>query len=94
MADIEERVDKLEEKVAQLEKEITTSLGEIKQSLVEIKGYVQGGDNLVNEKIKNHDEKIKHLEDNQSKFIWAIVLEFLALIGGAIKFYLMSGGGH
>lgn len=93
MADIEERVAKLEEKHAKLEKEITSSFGEIKEALAEIKGYVQGGDKLVDEKIRNHEEKIKSLENNQSKFIWAIILEFLGLIFGAIKFYLMSGGG-
>lgn len=94
MADIEIRMDKLEDKVSQLEKEISTSLGYIKEELVEIKGYVQGGDKLVDEKIRNHEEKIKNLENNQSKFIWAIILEFLGLIFGAIKFYLMSGGGN
>lgn len=94
MADIEIRMDKLEDKVSQLEKEITTSLGYIKEELVEIKGYVQGGDKLVDEKIRNHEEKIKSLENNQSKFVWAIILEFLGLIFGAIKFYLMSSGGN
>lgn len=92
MADLEQRVDKLEEKVAEMEREITASLGDIKNDLIEIKGYVRGGDELVNEKIKNHEEKIKKLEENQSKFIWAIIGEALALLGGAVKFYLMSGG--
>lgn len=93
MADIEIRVDKLEEKVVNMEKMMTSSLGDIKKDLVEIKGYVQGGDRLVDEKIRHLEEKVKNLEGNQSKFVWTIVLEFLALAFAGIKYYIMVSGG-
>ena len=92
MADLEQRVDKLEEKVAEMEKEITSSLGDIKNDLVEIKSYVKGGDDLVNEKLKNHEEKIRNLEAIVSKIAWTIVLAVAGVIGEAIFFYIRTGG--
>lgn len=91
MADLETRVDKLEEKVEQLEKDINDSLGDIKTDLTEIKGLMTK-DSSVNElKINNNSDRIKKLEDNQSKLVWAIILEVLGLVGSAVLFYIKTG---
>lgn len=93
MADIEQRVDKLEEKVDQLEKDINSSLGDIKGELVEIKGLVQKDTSVSELKIDRNTERIRRLEDNQTKVVWVIIGEVVAIVTGAVKFYLMSQGG-
>lgn len=97
MADIEKRVDKLEEKVAQLELNINHSLGDIKTDLTEIKSYVQNNssnndlkNNLIEKDVKNNAERIKKIEDNQSKIVWSIIMSIIGLIGEAILFYIKS----
>lgn len=97
MADIEKRVDKLEEKVAQLELNINSSLGDIKTDLAEIKTYVQSNsnsndlkNNLIEKDVVSNTERIKKLEDNQSKIAWAIIMSVIGLIGEAVLFYLKS----
>ena len=97
MADIEQRVDKLEEKVARLELNINNSLGDIKTDLTEIKTYVQTNssnndlkNNLIEKDVVSNEERIKKLEDNQSKIAWAIIMSVIGLIGEAVLFYLKS----
>lgn len=97
MADIEQRVDKLEEKVARLELNINNSLGDIKTDLTEIKTYVQTNssnndlkNNLIEKDVVSNKERIKKLEDNQSKIAWAIIMSVIGLIGEAVLFYLKS----
>ena len=99
MADLEQRVDKLEEKVRQLEIDINRSLSDIKSSLVEIKATLtdskDSGDlknQLIEQNVVRNTERIKELEGNQNKMVWAIVLEFLALIFAVIRYYLSNGG--
>lgn len=91
MADLETRVDKLEEKVDQLDKAIDKSLSDIKGDLAEIKGLMQKDTSVSELKIENNSNRIKKLEDNQSKLVWAIILEVLGLVGGAVLFYIKSG---
>lgn len=97
MADIEKRVDKLEEKVAQLELNINSSLGEIKNDLTEIKTYVQSNsnsndlkNNLIEKDVINNTERLKKLEENQSKIVWAVIMSVLGVLGEAVLFYLKS----
>ena len=97
MADIEQRVDKLEEKVARLELNINKSLGDIKTDLTEIKTYVQTNssnndlkNNLIEKDVVSNKERIKKLEDNQSKIAWAIIMSVIGLISEAVLFYLKS----
>ena len=97
MADIEQRVDKLEEKVARLELNINNSLGDIKTDLTEIKTYVQTNssnndlkNNLIEKDVVSNKERIKKLEDNQSKIAWAIIMSVIGLISEAVLFYLKS----
>lgn len=97
MADIEQRVDKLEDKVAQLELNINSSLGDIKTDLTEIKTYVQSNsnsndlkNNLIEKDVVNNAERIKKLEENQSKIAWAIIMAVIGIIGEAVLFYLKS----
>lgn len=89
--DIKKDVDKLKEKVTELEKGIVTSLGDIKVDLTEIKGYVKSGDDVMNEKMKNYEDRISKLEDIVSKITWSIVLEVIGLVGAAVVFYIKSG---
>lgn len=97
MADIEQRVDKLEEKVAQLELNINNSLGDIKTDLTEIKTYVQSNsnsndlkNNLIEKDVVNNTERLKKLEENQSKIVWAVIMSVLGILGEAVLFYLKS----
>ena len=97
MADIEKRVDKLEEKVAQLELNINSSLGDIKTDLTEIKTYVQSNsnsndlkNNLIEKDVINNTERLKKLEENQSKIVWAVIMSVLGILGEAVLFYLKS----
>ena len=97
MADIAKRVDRLEEKVAQLELSINASLGDIKTDLTEIKSYVQNNssnndlkNNLIEKDVKNNAERIKKIEDNQSKIVWTVILAVIALVGEAVLFYIKS----
>lgn len=85
--DLEKRVDKLEEKVKELEMGLHDSLHEIKMDLQEIKSCVQNNNDttglekqLVEKDVVRNTARIKKLEDNQSKFVWAIVLEVISLI--------------
>ena len=95
MVDLEARVDKLEEKVQKLEIDIRESLGDIKISLGEIKASLdeksKSGD-LKNENIKKdvdrNRERIEKLENNQSRIVWIIITEVIALILAAIKYYV------
>ncbi len=91
MADLETRVDKLEEKVEQLEKDINESLSEIKTDLTEIKGLIEKDSSVIELKVKTNSERITKLEDNQSKLVWAIILEVLGLVGSAVLFYIKIG---
>ena len=86
--DLEKRVDKLEEKVKELEMGLHDSLHEIKMDLQEIKACVQNSNDttglekqLVEKDVVRNTARIKKLEDNQAKFIWAILLEAISLIG-------------
>ena len=85
--DLEKRVDKLEEKVKELEMGLHDSLHEIKMDLQEIKSCVQNNNDttglekqLVEKDVVRNTARIKKLEENQSKFVWAIVLEVISLI--------------
>lgn len=93
--DLEKRVDKLEEKVKELEMGLHDSLHEIKMDLQEIKSCVQNNNDttglekqLVEKDVVRNTARIKKLEDNQAKFIWAILLEAISLVGTVIVGYL------
>lgn len=85
--DLEKRVDNLEQKVKELEMGLHDSLHEIKLDLQEIKSCVQNNNDttglekqLVEKDVVRNTARIKKLEDNQAKFVWAIVLEVISLI--------------
>lgn len=87
MADLENRVKELEKKVNKLELDINMSLSEIKTSLVEIKSCVQNSDDhgelknqLIEKDVKSNTTRIKKIEENQSKFVWAIILEVISIV--------------
>ena len=99
MADLEQRVDKLEEKVRQLEIDINKSLSDIKTSLSEIKASLKesasSGDlknDLIEKDVKSNTERIRALESNQSRIVWIIITEVVAVIIAGIKYYLSVGG--
>lgn len=91
LEDIKKDVDKLKEKFAELEKGIATSLGEIKIDLTEIKGYVRSGDDVMNEKMRNYEERIAKLENIVSKLTWTIVLGVIGVTASAIVYYIKTG---
>lgn len=91
LEDIKKDVDKLKEKFAELEKGIATSLGEIKIDLTEIKGYIKSGDGVMNEKMRNYEERIAKLENIVSKLTWTIVLGVIGVAASAIVYYIKTG---
>ena len=87
MADLEKRVEDLEKKVNKLELDINMSLSEIKTNLIEIKTCVQNNDDngelknqLIEKDVISNTSRIKKIEENQSKFVWAIILEVISII--------------
>lgn len=98
MADLEERMDKLEKRQDDLKNEVVKihmsygqDIAEIRSSLAIIKEKVTQSDNqgelknrLIDKDVENNTKRIQKLEDNQSKLVWAIVLEVLGLVGSVI----------
>jgi hypothetical protein len=91
MVDLEERVNELEKKVNKLELDINTSLSDIKIDLTEIKAVLKNSDNageLKNEVIKkdvdSNTNRIAKLENNQSKLLWIVIGEIVAIISNFI----------
>ena len=91
LEDIKKDVDKLKEKVTELEKGIATSLGDIKVDLTEIKGYVKNGDDVMNEKMKNYEDRISKLENIVSRLTWTLILGIIGVAASAIVYYIKSG---
>jgi hypothetical protein len=91
MADLEDRVSELEKKVNKLELDINTSLSDIKIDLTEIKTALKSSDNaeeLKNEVIKkdvdSNTKRIEKLENNQSKLVWTLIGEIVAIISSIV----------
>lgn len=98
MADLEERMDKLEKKQDDLKNEVVKiqmsygqDIAEIRSSLSIIKEKVTQSNNqgelknrLIDKDVENNTKRIQKLEDNQSKLVWAIILEVLGLVGSVI----------
>lgn len=95
MIDLEQRVLDLEKKVTDLELNINKSLSEIKESLVEIcttlKDNASNSDlKLIEKDVRINAEKVKKLEDNQSKIVWVMVMAVIGLVGKAIIYYIQN----
>lgn len=99
MADLESRVEKLEEQIQDLRLTVNNSLNDIKLDVKEIKACLKGDTEtetlqkqLIQKDVLSNSERIKKLEDNQSKVVWAIIGEVLALVFMAVKTFLQMGG--
>lgn len=99
MADLESRVEKLESQIQDLRLTVNNSLNDIKSDVKEIKACIKGDTEtetlqkqLIQKDVLSNSERIKKLEDNQAKVVWAIILEVLGLVGSAVLTYLKMGG--
>lgn len=91
MADLEQRVDKLEEKVSKMEIELNSSLKDIQADVKEIKSCITGNNDnsdlknqLIEKDVKSNTARIKRLENNQSKVVWALLGELFAVVSAAV----------
>lgn len=93
-----ERIDRIEKRQDEIEGKLNTTLLEIQSDIGIIKeklNHINNDNDLKNEVMKkdieNNNNRITKLENNQSKLVWAVVGEFLALIFSIGKAVLESG---
>ncbi|MDR1911620.1 MAG: hypothetical protein LBQ52_04655 [Helicobacteraceae bacterium] len=75
-----EYVRKDDQKIDELKKEIGEGLDEINEKLTQ----VLVNQAVMNNRLENNDREIKQLKNNQRSVIGAILLSFLAAIGGLV----------
>lgn len=99
MADLESRVDKLETEVQNLKLDMGRHLTTIQADVKEIKNALNGNvenetlrKQIISNEVASNKERIKKLEDNQSKLVWTIIIEVIGVIGTAVVAYLKMGG--
>lgn len=91
MADLEHRVEELEKKVSKLELDINNNLSDIKIDLTEIKNSLKSSNSegslkndIIQKDVDNNTARIEKLEDNQSKLVWIVIGEIVAIISNFI----------
>lgn len=99
MADLESRVDKLETEVQNLKLDTNRHLVTIQADVKEIKSSLTSSTEnealrkqIIANEVDSNKERIKKLEDNQSKLVWTIIIEVIGVIGAAVIAYLRMGG--